>query len=210
MIVELNPVKWFRRVPGVAAAAPVAAAVAASIAAVGVSVRRQPQRPADVPFPDVRWRGNIKPSDVVFVESSKSAKAVEDVMSFGGFLKAIGKDFLKGLGWAVQYAVPVVKLVGILFPAASGAAKGVADALSLIQTAAIQVEQKYAAAGIQNGTGTQKAAEVLVLTEQAVIALLKQEGVTADTTYVQQLIDAVVAILNVHSVPVEAQTAAAA
>ncbi len=130
-------------------------------------------------------------------------------MSFGGFLKAIGKDFLKGLGWAVQYAVPVVKLVGLLFPAAAPAAQGVADALTLIQTAAIQVEQKYAAANLQNGTGPQKAAEVLLLTEQAVIALLKQEGITADTAYVQQLIDAVVAILNVHTVPALPATATA-
>jgi hypothetical protein len=127
------------------------------------------------------------------------AKAVEKSMSFGGFLKAAGLAFMKGLGWAVQYAIPVEKLVALLFPAAAPAALGIATATGLIQTAVISVEQKYAAAGVQSGTGTQKAAEVLLLTTDAVISLLKQEGITADTTYVQELVSAVVAILNVHT-----------
>jgi len=110
-------------------------------------------------------------------------------MSFIGFLKSIGKDFEKGLAWAVKYAVPVEKLVGLLFPAAAPAALGVADATSLIQT------------GVQSGTGAQKLAEVLLLTEGSVTALLAQAGITADTSYVTNLVNAVVAILNVQSAP---------
>ena len=59
---------------------------------------------------------------------------------------------------------------GLLFPAAAPSVTGVADATSLIQTAVLLVEQKYAAAGVQSGTGAQKLAEVLLLTQQAVTA----------------------------------------
>jgi hypothetical protein len=125
-------------------------------------------------------------------------------MSFISVLTAIGKAFEKGLTFAVQYAIPVEKLVALLFPAAAPAAVGVADATSLIQNAVLLVEQKYAAAGVQNGTGVQKLSEVLTLTEAAVTTLLKQEGVTADTTYVTNLVNAVVAILNVTAAPAAA------
>lgn len=118
-------------------------------------------------------------------------------MSFISVLSAIGKAFEKGLLWAVKYAVPVEKLVALLFPAAAPAAIGVADATTLIQNAVLLVEQKYAASGVQTGSGAQKLAEVLTLTEAAVTNLLKQEGITADTSYVTNLVNAVVAILNV-------------
>ncbi len=87
-------------------------------------------------------------------------------MSFVSVMETIGKGFAKGLKWAVEYAVPVEKLVGLLFPAAAPVANEVADATSLIQNAVLLVEQKYAAAGVQNGTGAQKLAEVMLLTEQ--------------------------------------------
>lgn len=119
-------------------------------------------------------------------------------MKFLGLLEAIGKGFMKGLTWAVKYATPVEKLVALLFPSAAPVAVGIADATTLIQNAVLLVEQKYAAAGVQSGTGAQKLAEVMTLTSSAVISLLKQEGVTADTAYVQSLVSAVVAILNVQ------------
>lgn len=123
---------------------------------------------------------------------------------FVSVLEAIGKDFLKGLSYAVKYAVPVEKLVALLFPAAAPVAAGLADATTLIQNAVLQVEQKYAAAGVQNGTGAQKLSEVLVLSEQAVAGLLAKAGIQADTTYITNLINAVVAILNVQSAPAAA------
>ena len=76
-------------------------------------------------------------------------------VTFIGVLEAIGKGFEKGLQWAITYAVPVEKLVGLLFPAIAPATTAVADATSLIQSAVLLVEQKYAAAGVQTGTGTQ-------------------------------------------------------
>jgi len=122
-------------------------------------------------------------------------------MSFMGLLETIGKGFEKGLTWAVEYAVPVEKLVALLFPAAAPVVTEVADATTLIQNAVLLVEQKYAAAGVQNGTGVQKLAEVLLLTQQAVTGLLTKAGITADSGYVSSLVSAVVAILNVQTVP---------
>ena len=120
-------------------------------------------------------------------------------MSFVSLLETIGKGFAKGLKWAVEYAVPVEKLVGLLFPAAAPIANGLADATSLIQTAVLLVEQKYAASGVQSGTGAQKLAEVVLLTEQSVTALLAKAGGTADTSYIESVVSAVVAILNVQN-----------
>jgi len=122
-------------------------------------------------------------------------------ISFVGVLEAIGKGFAKGLEWAVSYAVPVEKLVGTLFPTAAPVATGLADATALVQKAVLLVEQKYAAAGVQGGTGVQKLAEVMTLVGPVVMQLLSAAGVAASTTYVQSLINAVVAILNVQAMP---------
>ena len=129
-------------------------------------------------------------------------------MSFVSVLETIGKGFAKGLQWAVEYAVPVEKLVGLLFPAAAPVANEVADATSLIQTAVLLVEQKYAASGVQSGTGTQKLAEVMLLTEQSVTALLAKAGIAADSSYIANVVSAVVAILNVQGAPAAATAAA--
>jgi hypothetical protein len=119
-------------------------------------------------------------------------------MSFVGVLEVVGKDFAKGLAWALQYAVPAEKLAALLFPAEAPAIAGVEGATTLIQNAVILVEQKYAAAGVQSGTGAQKAAEVLTLAGSAVTSLLTTAGVAASADYVSSLVSAVVAILNVQ------------
>ena len=224
MIFELNPVRWFSGKAGAAAAAPVAAArnshdpaavkaqvmqgiMEAAPHIIRASVRAAQEQQRRNPLTMASGAGQVK---VQYVR--KAAVAEESVMAgnkFIGFLESIGKLFAKGLGFAVQYAIPVEKLIALLFPAAAPAALGVATATQLIQNAVIAVEQKYAAAGVQNGTGSQKAAEVLTLTEQAVIALLKQDGITADTTYVQSIISAVVGMLNVHTAPAAAPPASA-
>jgi hypothetical protein len=133
-------------------------------------------------------------------------------MSFVSVMETIGKGFAKGLKWAVEYAVPVERLVGLLFPVAAPIANEVADATSLIQTAVLLVEQKYAASGAQSGTGAQKLAEVMLLTEQSVAALLAKAGITADSSFIANVVSAVVAILNVQSgqSPAAATTKAAA
>ncbi|HEV2619465.1 MAG TPA: hypothetical protein VGU23_05945 [Acidobacteriaceae bacterium] len=131
-------------------------------------------------------------------------------MTFTGVLESIGKGFEKGLKWAVNYAVPVEKLVGLLFPAAAPVAVGIADATSLVQNAVLLVEQKYAAAGVQSGTGAQKLSEVMLLAEPVVAQLLTQAGIAASTSYIQNLVSAVVAILNVQTMPATAAASPAA
>ena len=122
-------------------------------------------------------------------------------MSFVSVLAAVGKGFAKGLLWAVQYAVPVERLVGLLFPAAAPQVNELVDATVLIQNAVLAVEQKYAAAGVQSGTGPQKLAEVMLLSGQAVTALLQKTGIVPDNAYIANLVSAVVAILNVQAGP---------
>jgi hypothetical protein len=131
-------------------------------------------------------------------------------VTFSGVLEAIGKGFEKGLKWAVNYAIPVEKLVALLFPAAAPVAIGIADATSLVQNAVLLVEQKYAAAGVQSGTGAQKLAEVILLVEPTVAQLLTQAGIAASTSYIQSLVSAVVAILNVQTMPGTTTTSPAA
>jgi hypothetical protein len=127
-------------------------------------------------------------------------------MSFIGVLEAVGKGFEKGLKWALTYAVPVEKLVGLLFPAALPAMTAAVDATTLIQNAVLLVEQKYAASGVQSGTGAQKLAEVMLLTQGAVNSLLAQAGVTASSSYLESLVSAVVSVLNVQQMPSSAAT----
>jgi hypothetical protein len=129
-------------------------------------------------------------------------------MSFIGVLEAVGKGFAKGLKWGVGYAVPVEKLIGLLFPEIQPAVTAVVDATSLIQNAVLLVEQKYAASGAQTGTGAQKLAEVTLLTGSTLVSLLEKAGVTASNSYIEDLVTAVVSILNVQQMPANASPAA--
>jgi hypothetical protein len=121
-------------------------------------------------------------------------------MTFTAVLQAIGQGFAKGLKWAVEYAVPVEKLAALLFPTAAPELAAVADATTLIQNAVMLVEQKYAASGAQSGTGAEKLAEVILLAGPAVSSLLTQAGIAPNATYLQNLVSAVVAILNVQNI----------
>ncbi len=66
------------------------------------------------------------------------------------------------------------------------------------------MEQKYAASGVQDGTGAAKLAEVVTLAGDAVTALLAKAGIAASPDYVQSLVSAVVALLNVQPAPAAA------
>jgi hypothetical protein len=125
-------------------------------------------------------------------------------MTFTGVLQTIGKDFVKGLKFAVEYAIPVEKLAALLFPTAAPVANELADATQLIQNAVLLVEQKFAASGVQSGTGQQKLAEVLLLAGDAVTQLLTKAGIPATADYISKLVSAVVSILNVQPMPAAA------
>lgn len=127
-------------------------------------------------------------------------------VTFTGVLEEIGKGFEKGLGWAVEYAVPVAHLVALLFPSVTAETTTIANATSLIQTAVLEVEQKFAAAGKQSGTGAQKLSEVLLMVQSVVQQLLQQAGTTAEPAYVTSLVNAVVAILNAQTATAQTST----
>ena len=120
-------------------------------------------------------------------------------MTFTAVLQAIGQGFTKGLKWAVEYAVPVEKMAAILFPSVAPELNAVSDATTLLQNAVLMVEQKYAATGTQSGTGAQKLADVLLLAGPAASSLLASAGITTSPAYLQKLISAIVAILNVQN-----------
>lgn len=130
---------------------------------------------------------------------------------FQSIMSWIGKEEKIVYADIVKYAPPIAKIAELIFPSfAVQIAAGettVLDATGLIQNAVLMVEQKYAASGAATGTGAQKSAEVLTLAGPVVLTLLKQAGVTADTTYIQSLITAVVSILNITQAPAPPATA---
>ena len=120
-------------------------------------------------------------------------------MSFLSVLEEIGKDFEKGLKWAVAYAVPVEKLVALLFPAAAPAVAGGgrcdhADPERGAAGGAEVRRQRRAERHRRAEAGRGDAAGW-----PAVTSLLQQAGIPASSDYVQSLISAVVAMLNVQA-----------
>jgi hypothetical protein len=116
-------------------------------------------------------------------------------------LKLVAQDATKGLAVVVKYLPEAAALAEVLFPAEAPAiAAGTSVAINvanLIQQTVAEVEAK--AALIPAGmTGAQKSADVLQIVSTTVIAQLATLKITADTAYVQQLVNAVVAILNVQ------------
>jgi hypothetical protein len=117
-------------------------------------------------------------------------------------MEAIGKDSAKGLVVVAKYLPSAAAVAEILFPAEAPAiATGVSVALNvtnLIQNAVAEVEakSKLFPTGM---TGLQKSADVLQLVSQVVIADLATLHITAGTSYVQSLVNAICAILNIPS-----------
>ncbi len=136
---------------------------------------------------------------VVSLVEKEAAKAGESAMSFMSVLKWIGHEVEVVLSDVVKYALPIERLVGLIFPPAEPVVQGVIDATTLIQNAVLLVEQKWSKSS--NASGAQKLADVLTLTESTVISLLAKAGVKADTAYVTNLVNAVVAILNIQEAP---------
>lgn len=114
------------------------------------------------------------------------------------FLEAAGKDFAKGLAFAVKEAPAVDKLAAVIFPSSVAVTAPATTALKLLQNSVVAIEQKYAASGVQSGTGEQKTAEVLALAGPAATSLLTAAGVPAvDDSYIGSIVDAIVGVLNV-------------
>lgn len=117
-------------------------------------------------------------------------------------MEAIGRDAKIILTDVEKYLPAAAGLASLLFPAQTAAIAGVVNATDLIQKAVTSVEQKYAALGNATGSGTQKAAEVISIVGPTVTQLLTAEGLPVNSAYVQNIINAVVAVLNVQLSPV--------
>ena len=126
---------------------------------------------------------------------------------FISIMEQIGKDALKALSEVVKYLPAAASLAAEIFPAQTAVISGVVNSVDLIQNAVVTVEQKMAAGGAATGTGTQKAADVLTIVTPVVTQLLTAEGITVDSAYIQGLVNAVVAILNVRSATPSASAA---
>jgi hypothetical protein len=117
---------------------------------------------------------------------------------FIGFLESAGRLFQKGLAFAVKEAPAVDALAALIYPPSVAVTGPATIALNLLQNSVLSIEQKYAASGVQNGTGAQKAAEVIALSGPAAVQLLTSAGLKdVDSVYVQNLITLLVGILNI-------------
>ena len=108
---------------------------------------------------------------------------------FESFLSAVGKEFKKGLDVALPIAKAVAAGLSIAYP-------GIGAVSELVINEIMNVEQKFAGFGQQSGTGAQKLATVIQIVEGSVVQAYKDAGITLDTSAVQNLINAFVAILN--------------
>src|SRR5665213_2935902 len=119
---------------------------------------------------------------------------------FISVMEAIGRDALKALTEVEKYLPGAAMLAELIFPADTAVIAGVVTATGLIQKAVVLAEQKMAAGGVSQGSGLQKASDVMSTVEPTVLQLLSQAGISnADTAYIQKIVDAVVADLNVRS-----------
>ncbi len=117
-------------------------------------------------------------------------------------MERIAIDALKGLEEVVKYLPSAAGLAALIFPAQTATIGGVVNSVELIQNAVVTVEQKMAAGGKLTGTGAQKASDVLTLVGPTVTQLLTAEGLHVDTHFLQNIVNAVVAILNVQETTV--------
>jgi len=121
---------------------------------------------------------------------------------FVSVLDKIGEDFVKGLNEVEKYLPAAATLASLIFPADAAAITGVVNTTQLIQSAVASVQQKLAAAGAATANGSELAADVLTIVAPTVTQLLTEAGVkNVNPTYIQKIVNAVVAILNVQQAP---------
>lgn len=119
-------------------------------------------------------------------------------------MEKIGADIKAAWSDVVKYLPTASALAGLLFPAQAATIAGVVNSVDLIQQAVATVEQKFVAAGMPSGSGTQKLAQVLSIVGPTVTQLLAAEGLNYNQTQITNIVNAVVAVLNVQSAPVVA------
>jgi len=105
------------------------------------------------------------------------------------FLQKVGADFEKGFN--VADAIEKVAL-----PYLTAFNPMLAAAISTTFGAVMTTEQKFAAMGKQNGTGTQKAAEVVSIVSPVLTTALAAAGKPSDANEVSTIVNDVVGMLN--------------
>lgn len=129
--------------------------------------------------------------------------------AFVSLMDKIGHDIMIAWGDVVKYLPAAASLAALIFPAQAAAITGVVNSVDLIQQAVATVEQKFAAAGNPTGTGPQKLAQVLTMVSPTVLQLLQAEGLNYNSVQVTNIVNAVVAVLNVQEAPVTISVPAA-
>ena len=120
---------------------------------------------------------------------------------FVSVMERIGHDIKIAWEDVVKYLPEGAALAALLFPAQAAGIAGVVNSVNLIQPAVATVEQKFAAMGEATGTGAQKLAQVISIVGPTVTQLLAAEGLQYDQAQITNIIDAVVAVLNVKEAP---------
>lgn len=115
---------------------------------------------------------------------------------FISVMERVGHDIKIAWEDVVKYLPQVSALASLIFPAQEAAIAGVVNSVDLIQKAVVTVEQKFAAAGAAAGTGAQKLAQVISIVGPTVSQLLTAEGLNYDQAQVNNIVNAVVAVLN--------------
>ena len=178
------------------------------------SIQAEPKASPEAKVVDLPKAIAINENPLKMVENSQSgrqAQPKENRMAneFVTILEKIGKDFELGLAEAVKYLPAASVLASCIFPAAVAPLATASTVANLLQTAVAEAEQKLAAAGVQTGTGPQKLATVLTIVTSAVTELLAQpaiaeplqkSGITVNSAYITNLVNAVVSFLNVQGV----------
>lgn len=123
-----------------------------------------------------------------------SNKLISIMERIGADIHVVWNDILK-------YLPEAAGLAALLFPGQAGTAAVVVNAVNLIQQTVVSVEQKFKSSGAPSGSGPQKAAQVLAIVGPSVTSLLAQEKIDLNTTQINNIINAVVAVLNVQSTP---------
>jgi len=129
-------------------------------------------------------------------------------MTFVSLMDKIGHDIKVVWQDVVKYLPAASALASLIFPAQAAGIAGVVNSVDLIQQAVATVEQKFAAAGNPTGTGPQKLAQVISLVSPTVTQLLSAEGLNYNQAQITNIVNAVVAILNVQAAPPETSVVA--
>ena len=119
-------------------------------------------------------------------------------------MKKIGEDITIVFSDVVKYLPAASNIAALLFPGNTGEVSEVVNAVQLVIQTVTTVEQKFAALGTQSQTGAQKLAQVLSIVTPTLLSLLAKAGITADASLVTQIVNGVVAILNIAVVALPA------